>query len=100
MNIGLSTSVIGRGQTGIARYVFGLLRALAPDLRDNRLFLFVLEQDAPLFAFAADAVTLVPVSERFRSPLKNIFWHQAKLPRLVRELRIDVLHIPSYRRLL
>ena len=28
MNIGISTSVIQRGQTGIAQYVFALLRAL------------------------------------------------------------------------
>ena len=28
MNIGLSTSVIQRGQTGVAQYVFALLRAL------------------------------------------------------------------------
>jgi glycosyltransferase involved in cell wall biosynthesis len=42
----------------------------------------------------------VPVSERYRSPMKNILWHQTKLPHLIRRHQIDVLHIPSYRRLL
>jgi glycosyltransferase involved in cell wall biosynthesis len=43
---------------------------------------------------------LVPVAERFRPPVKNILWHQAHLPRLVRRHQLDVLHVPSYRRLL
>jgi glycosyltransferase involved in cell wall biosynthesis len=43
---------------------------------------------------------IVPVPEKFRSPIKNILWHQFTLPRLARELQLDVLHIPSYRRLL
>ncbi len=38
--------------------------------------------------------------EKFRPPLKDIFWHQMVLPQLVRELELDVLHVPSYRRLL
>src|SRR6185369_11488659 len=32
--------------------------------------------------------------------VKNIGWHQTKLPQLARELQLDVLHVPSYRRLL
>jgi len=43
---------------------------------------------------------IVRVPERFRPPLKNIGWHQTALPRLARDLRIDVLHVPSYRRML
>src|SRR2546423_10009497 len=43
---------------------------------------------------------LVPVPERFRPPVKNILWHQTQLPKLVGEHRLDVLHIPSYRRML
>ncbi|HZM01660.1 MAG TPA: glycosyltransferase family 1 protein [Candidatus Saccharimonadales bacterium] len=100
MKIGLSTSVIGRGKTGIAQYLFGLVRALAAQAGDHRLFLFVLEEDLPLFDFVPKTVRLVPVSERFRPPVKNIFWHQWVLPGLLRELKIDVIHVPSYRRML
>ena len=99
MNIGLSTSVVGRGRTGIAQYVFSLLRFLVPCLGEHRLFLFVLEDDLPLFDFVRDVTTIVPVSESFRRPVRDIFWHQTALPRLVRELQIQVLHVPSYRRL-
>lgn len=99
MNIGISTSVIGRGRTGIAQYLFALLRAFMP-CKEHRFTLFVLEEDVPLFDFAANQMQIVRVPERFRAPVKNILWHQTKLPRLARQHHLDVLHVPSYRRLL
>jgi glycosyltransferase involved in cell wall biosynthesis len=100
MKIGLSTSVIQGGRTGIAEYVFALIRAFAAVAPDHEFVLFVLEKDCPLFAFAAANATLVPVPERFRPPLQDILWHQLTLPKLVRIHRLDVLHVPSYRRML
>ena len=100
MKVGFSTSVIQRGKTGIAQYVFALVRALQEQPGDCRLTLFVLEEDLPLFDFARASATLVPVSECHRPAVKNILWHQAVLPGLVRQHQLDLLHIPSYRRLL
>jgi len=99
MKIGLSTSVIQRGKTGIAEYVFSLVRAFEAHAGTHQLILFVLEEDLPLFEFAKNFVQVVAVSETFRHPLKDIFWHQVILPRLARTLELDVLHVPSYRRL-
>ncbi|MEO6036274.1 MAG: glycosyltransferase family 1 protein [Verrucomicrobiota bacterium] len=100
MNIGVSTSVIQRGKTGVAQYVFSLVKALSRYSTDHQFILFVLEEDLPLFAFAEPFAKIIPVSENFRPPLKNILWHQTQLPALVKKHRIDVLHVPSYRRLL
>lgn len=100
MNIGLSTTMIQRGKSGVAQYVFALVRALGSESQAHRLHLFVLEQDLPLFDFAGEQVERVPVPERYRPAVKNILWHQGKLPSLACQLRLDVLHIPSYRRLL
>src|SRR5437773_9685880 len=100
MRIGFSTSVIQQGKTGVAQYVFALLRALKPFAVEHKFILFVLEKDLPLFDAVKDSMELVPVPERFRPPLKNILWHQSRLPRLARQHRLDVLHVPSYRRLL
>jgi glycosyltransferase involved in cell wall biosynthesis len=100
MHIGLSTSVVQRGKTGVAQYVFALVRALLPFSEQHRFTLFVLEEDLPLFDFAKGSMELLPVPERVRPPIKNILWHQTKLPGLARRHQLDVLHIPSYRRLL
>jgi glycosyltransferase involved in cell wall biosynthesis len=100
MKIGFSTSVIQRGKTGVAQYVFELLRAIERHGAAHEFHLFVLEEDLPLFEFAGTAMRLVKVSESHRPPVRNILWHQSVLPRLARELGLDVLHVPSYRRML
>ncbi len=59
-----------------------------------------MEEDLPFFNFAEDSMEIVTVPEKYRSPIKNIIWHQAHLPKLVLKHRLDVLHVPSYRRML
>ena len=100
MKIGLSTSVIQRGRSGVGQYVLALVRALLPEAGRHEFTLFVLEEARPLFSFAESAMRIVPVPERFRAPVADIGWHQAALPRLARRLGLDVLHVPSYRRML
>jgi glycosyltransferase involved in cell wall biosynthesis len=100
VRIGLSTSVIQRGRSGVGQYVLALVRALLPEAARHEFTLFVLEEDEPLFAFARDRMRLVRVAERHRPAVKNILWHQRMLPTLVRQLGLEVLHVPSYRRLL
>ncbi|HEY3913952.1 MAG TPA: glycosyltransferase family 1 protein [Verrucomicrobiae bacterium] len=102
MNIGISTLMIQRGQSGVAQYVLALLRAMLRRCSENghTLNLFVLEKDAALFDFVGPLAQLTIVPEKFRPPIKNICWHQTVLPRLARKNHLDVLHIPSYRRLI
>lgn len=99
MNVALSTSVIQRGHTGIAQYVFSLVRALLAEPGNLSLHLLVLEEDLPLFAFARGAARITTVPEAFRPAIRDIAWHQLALPRLARRSGWDVLHVPSYRRL-
>jgi glycosyltransferase involved in cell wall biosynthesis len=100
MRIGISTSVIQGGRSGVGRHVLALLREFRDAPPDFDFVLFGLEGDLPLFDFVRDRMEIVTVPERFRSAVKNIAWHQSVLPRLARSHRLDVLHVPSYRRLL
>jgi glycosyltransferase involved in cell wall biosynthesis len=100
MRIALSTSVIQRGQSGVGQYVLSLVRALLPAATEHEFTLLVLEADMPLFEFARPFMRLEPVPERYRPPARNILWHQTVLPHFVRRAGIEVLHIPSYRRML
>jgi glycosyltransferase involved in cell wall biosynthesis len=100
MKTGFSTSVIQRGKTGIAQPIFALLRAVLELETEHRFVLFVLEEDLPLFDFVKERMELVSVSENFRPAVRNVLWHQSTLPKLARAKDLDVLHVPSYRRLL
>ncbi len=100
MKIALSTSVMQRGRSGVGQYVLALVRALLPEAKRHEFTLYVLEEDLPLFDFARQAMRLEPVDERHRPAVKNIFWHQTVLPGLLRRAGTEVLHVPSYRRML
>jgi glycosyltransferase involved in cell wall biosynthesis len=100
MRIGISALMIQRGRTGVSQYVLSLLTALEKQPGDHRIFVFRLEADTGLFQKKSGEINQVSVSEKFRPPLLNILWHQVWLPRLARKLTLDVLHVPSYRRLL
>jgi len=63
------------------------------------VFLFVLEEDRSFFANHGEQFEIVAIHEKYRPPLKNIFWHQTILPKLAGKLDLDVIHVPSYRRL-
>src|SRR5690242_3107703 len=100
MKVGLSTGMMQGGKTGIAQYLLALVRALLAQPDCPELTIFALENDLPLFQFAQGRVRLQSVPERFRPAVKNILWHQVFLTRHARRLGLDVLHVPSYRRLL
>ncbi len=100
MKIALSTSVIQRGKSGVGQYVLSLVRAFLPSASAHEFSLYTLQEDVPLFDFARDAMRIIPVSEQFRPAVKNIFWHQKILPGLLRADGADLVHIPSYRRML
>ena len=100
MRIGISTSVIQRGKTGVGQYLIALLKAFRPYTKQHQWTLFVLEEDVPLLEFNRDCMQIVTVPEKHRAPIQNILWHQSRLPTLTREYGLDILHVPSYRRLL
>jgi glycosyltransferase involved in cell wall biosynthesis len=99
IRVALSASVIQRGKSGVASYVFGLLDGLRAIDAPIELTLLGFEEDRPLFERWLDRFSWQPVAEKWRPAVRNILWHHTHLPALLRELRIDVLHIPSYRRI-
>lgn len=98
MKVGLTATMIQGGRSGVAQYVFSLVRELVRASQVD-LSVFVLEDELPLLDFAKDGCRLIPVPRAAAPPVKNILWHQLALPKLAADLKLDVLHVPSYRRL-
>jgi glycosyltransferase involved in cell wall biosynthesis len=99
MKIALSTSVGQRGKSGVATYLAGLIDGLGRTAPDLQLTLIGLESDRELYARWLDRCAWWPVSEHWRPAVRDIFWHQWSLPRVLARGGFDVLHIPSYRRI-
>ena len=99
LRVALSVSVVQRGKSGVASYVFGLLDGLRAIGAPIELTLLGLAEDRPLFEPWLDRCEWEPVDEKWRPAARNIAWHQTLLRPVLRRLRADVLHIPSYRRI-
>ncbi len=99
IRIGLSTSVVQGGRSGVATYIFGILRGLRRIGAPVEVSVIGLENDRGLFEPWLDRCKWVPVPERFRPAVKNVAWHQFALPGLARREGFDLIHIPSYRRI-
>lgn len=100
MKCALSVSVIQRGRSGVAAYVFGLLDGMAKLEGRPELHLFGLEEDEGHFQRWRDWVAWHPVPESFRPAVKNVLWHQFHFPGALARLGIEVVHVPSYRRMI
>ncbi len=80
-----------RSMHGIARYVFELISCLSTMKTEHQFFLIVFE-NSPLFQLKwPDHITLIPTNARWIS-----FREQWAIPRLLRKLRIDLFHSPSF----
>ncbi len=100
MKVALSVSVIQKGKSGVASYVFGLLQGWAKLDQPPELHLYGLEDDYSLFTSWNHLITWHPVSETYRPAVANLLWHQLLFPSALRKLKPDVVHIPSYRRMI
>lgn len=99
IHVALSTTVIQRGKSGVATYVFGLLEGFRRNGWPVKISLLGLTEDRPLFDEWVGPCDWIEIDERWRPAPANIFWHQFILPRWLKRTDIDILHIPSYRRI-
>ena len=99
IRIGLSTSVVQGGRSGVATYIFGILDGLRQIGAPVEITIIGLENDQPLFQPWIGWAKWLPVPERYRSAVRNVAWHQFALPGVARRERFDLVHIPSYRRI-
>lgn len=100
IRVALSTTVAQRGRSGVASYLFGLLDGFAAINAPVKIILIGLAEDAPLFTRWLGPCEWYSVPETHRSAVRNIWWHQTTARNVLRELKADVVHIPSYRRII
>ncbi|MDQ8193794.1 glycosyltransferase family 1 protein [Coraliomargarita sp. SDUM461004] len=94
----LSAGMIQGGLSGVGRYVVELANRMR-QYESIELHLAGFNSDRHLFPEYEDARWL-PIPDTAQSGIKNVLWHQLKLPNLLKQRGYDLLHIPSYRRIL
>ena len=99
IRVGLSTSVVQGGRSGVATYIFGILEGLRRTEAPVEITIIGLKNDRALFQPWLDWAKWLPVPERYRSAVRNVAWHQLVLPGVARREDFDLVHVPSYRRM-
>jgi glycosyltransferase involved in cell wall biosynthesis len=96
----LSAGMIQGGRSGVGRYVIALSEALVREQAPAvDLFVAGLAADRALFPWLRDA-RWVTIPAGMSGGAANLWWHQVSLNRVVKSLGIELLHIPSYRRMM
>jgi len=99
VNVLLSAGMIQGGRSGVGRYVISLAASMVAEQPGVTLFVAGLDADRELFPFLKDEQWIsIPV--RMSGGAANLIWHQFSLGRITKNRGIDLIHIPSYRRML
>ncbi len=99
MKVLLSAGMIQGGRSGVGRYVIALSEALVREQPSVELFIAGLDTDRKLFPWLAkDRWLSIPAM--MSGGAANLLWHQLCLNQVAIRLHIDLVHIPSYRRML
>ncbi len=99
MKVLLSAGMIQRGRSGVGRYVVALAEALVREQAAVDLFIAGLDEDRALFPWLRPE-RWVSIPANRSGGAANLWWHQVCLNRVAKRLQIDLVHIPSYRRML
>ncbi|MEI6605836.1 MAG: glycosyltransferase family 1 protein [Verrucomicrobiota bacterium] len=99
MKVLLSAGMIQGGRSGVGRYVIALSEALQREQPAVTLCVAGLNADRALFPWLRDDQWLaIPAS--MAGGAANLWWHQIHLNALLAHRHINLVHIPSYRRIL
>lgn len=99
MRVIISAGMIQGGRSGVARYVIALADAILREQPAVELYIAGLDTDRGLFPNLRDDHWLT-IPARMKGGVLNLLWHQFFLNREVKKLKVDVVHIPSYRRMM
>lgn len=99
MKVLLSAGMIQGGRSGVGRYVIALGEALVRGEQSVDLHVAGLDADRGLFPWLRDD-RWVSIPAAMCGGAANLWWHQVSLNGVVRKLGIDLVHIPSYRRMM
>lgn len=99
MKIGFSSFVLDKGKSGISTYIQHLLPALAAIDDRNFYDVFVLKNEAELIPHLNSNFNIYKEPNFLSNPIINIMWHNSLFQYLAKKNHLDLIHIPSIRRI-
>jgi glycosyltransferase involved in cell wall biosynthesis len=98
MKVAMTTFGGDGGRSGISRYIIQLLDEWSRAPAELELDVLLYEDEREVFLPSDSPLGARTFPGSLRPPLRNILWHQRRLPGLCREERYDVLFLPAANR--
>ncbi len=95
MKLGVTTFGGDGGTSGIGRYISELLGQFGRMGREMEVDVLLHHGESSAYLNGSTGLRPIELGEWFRSPLKNILWHQFGLPRICSRNQYDVLFLPA-----
>jgi len=99
MKIGFSAFVMQGGKSGVAAYIKDLFKYLQLEDCDNSYDLMVSKNEQDLISLSNPNFIKSVYPSFLANPVVNIAWHNTFLPFIAKSKKLDLIHIPSYRRI-
>lgn len=99
MRVGISTTIVANELTGgLAEYLNALLTHLPCLSSSHEYVLLSTRDDAEIFRCQSNRIRQVIVPSIIRHPMVNIAWHAVAYSKILRKWKVDIIHIPDFRR--
>jgi glycosyltransferase involved in cell wall biosynthesis len=96
MKIFISGLAYDSGNSGISDYMNNSINALAKLV--DEIDLVLLESDIDIFPKREENINILPISNEYQEPFKNMFWHLFKLPFAFDFSKYDAIFLPAANR--
>ena len=96
MKLFVSGLAYDNGNSGISEYMNNSINFLAKEVESIDLLL--LESDINIFKKRSENINIIPLSNEYSQPFKNMFWHLFKLPFVIDFKKYDYIFLPAANR--
>ena len=99
MKIGFSALAFDQGKSGIAIYIQNLLASLSANDDFNQYQIFITKKDTALLPHLKSNFAIEQHNNFLSNPISSILWHNTIMTVAARHKDLDLIHIPTIRRI-
>ncbi len=95
MRIGINGRFLAAKRTGVQRAAYNLVKTILKIDRENEYFIFTSREQLDNQDFKYPNVKIIASDLQEGRNFRNHLWEQFRLPRLAKEMDVDILHSPA-----
>ncbi|MEW6128478.1 MAG: glycosyltransferase family 1 protein [Acidobacteriota bacterium] len=95
LKVGVTTFGGDGGKSGISQYIINLLNEFSKMENAAQFEVMVYENEKDIFVPRENGLKSLCFSEKIQNPIRNVAWHQSRLPHICKRQKYDVMFLPA-----